>query len=644
MCGIAGIVHMHGQPIPRAHERIERMTALLHHRGPDAQGTYCSSDGSVALGYARLSISDPSNTLPQPLTSTDGEGVLSFNGEIYNDLEVRGQLERAGAHFRTRMDTEVLLEGIRRDGEDFLHRLDGMWAFAYYDVSRRRLLLSRDVMGERHLFYRVNQATGELLFASEVQPILADADTPFTIDFASLVSAVRFSAAPPGRTLIAGVERLLPGHHLIVEPGSPPRTHRHRRLHPERWFSFFEQHPSDDAVIEAYESLFSRVCLRRIPRDVPSIATLSGGIDTSLICAFASAFGTRPLMTLYGESADALRQQQPDELDEASASAFTAAKFRTTHLTTRMNSLECVPVLHRLAENGFDGSIGLGTPSFEMLARRVREEGRKVVLISDGPDEVFGGYHVDQRAYALDGFRVRHPHVWGVARLLSQVRGGARVLGVAGMAQYRVHPATSEDPFRFTPIHESVNEEILRCMVPSDLVKASRAAYGMIDPAYADVLSALDATQRRALSYATRSLPDHFNLRSDKAFLRWSVECRLPHQAPEMVEFAIAAPAAFRFDDRGTTKRILRAIVERRVGPEIARRSKYGFSIPLFRNPDVRAAIPFMETLQSTALFDDLPFLSGARELVLAPGYEKLRWPYFVLAQTYDRLRRRSYA
>ncbi|MBI4449953.1 asparagine synthase (glutamine-hydrolyzing) [Candidatus Uhrbacteria bacterium] len=640
MCGIAGIISLSGAPVVDGERRVRHMVAMLHHRGPDGNGIYVAPDRGCALGYARLAISDPTNATPQPLRTVDGQAVLSFNGEIYNDLEVREQLERDGVRFRTRMDTEVLLEGLRRYGENFLHRLDGMWAFAYYDVRERRLFLSRDTMGERHCFYRIDRDANELLFASEVAPILAVSSSSVEIDLPSLTHSIAYAAAPPGRTLIRGVDRLLPGEHLVcTRDGGITRT-RHRTLHPERWFEFFAKQPSLDTVIEEFTSIFHRSCARRLPRDVPYVSTLSGGIDSTLICAFASEFGKHSLTTLYGESSDTPRQQHPDELDEATASATTARQFHTTHLTTTLYAPACVPLIERFAGNGFDGAIDVGTLSFEMLAARVREAGRKVILISDGPDELVGGYMCDQRFYATDRLRSAHPVAYALLRRWSAIRGGPRVLRALGNAHLVISPDVSYQPFRSIPIHRSVSVE----EVVDRASLNTPPGYGTVDPVYDGIVPHLAPDQLRALAYASRSLPDHFNLRTDKGFLRQSVECRLPYQATEMVEFLIAMPGTFRFGVRGeTTKFLLREIVARRVNPAIAYRSKYGFSVPLFRHREVRDALRMEDVIRTTPLFDDFPFLPHARDFVLRPDQMKLRWPCYVLARTYERLQQRQF-
>lgn len=643
MCGIAGIFSLNGGPIRDAQSRISRMTAMLKHRGPDSQGIYVSQDGFLALGNTRLAIVDPLCPLKQPLETSDGKGVLSFNGEIYNYLDIKESLKQRGVFFETKMDTEVLLEGLRLEGEGLLNRLDGMWAFAYYDLAKRRLLLSRDILGERHIFYRIDKIKGELIFASEVKPILADAAQTFDIDFESLIASLRFFSAPPGRTLVKGIERLRPGHNISVYAGGDLKIYRYRRLHPEKWFDFFHKDPSLDDVIDLFEDTFHRACKRRLPLDVPFISTLSGGLDSSLVCVFASDLGTKRINTLYAESSGDPAGAGGRETEEYKASKFVSEKFSTYHKHIYMNTDECIPVLHSLAENGFDGTIDDGTASFEMLACHVRKEGLKVIMVCDGPDEFLGGYPIDQRAYFRDDIFLKKPWLYHGLRFISSTDGGRNILRSFGMDNYIVSPFTSYNPFRFRPIHESFGPEVLLKILPRELIIPTSEYYGVVDPVYKDILPELDYSQMRALAYTSSSLPDHFNLRTDKAFLHASVESRLPYQAPEMVELLLAMPAHLRFNEGKTTKYLMRKIVERRIDPRIAYRPKRGFSAPLFRSPNVYKRMNFEEVIRTTPLFNDFPFRRGTRESILKPEYKKLLWPFFVLAKTYDCLRRGVY-
>ncbi len=642
MCGVAGIFSLTGKPIKDAQDRITRMTRLLDHRGPDHWGVTVTEDGVLALGNTRLAIVDPEARPDLPLASVDGCTILSFNGEIYDYLDVRRELEDCGVVFRARTDTEVLLEILRRKGPDILERLDGMWAFAYYDCDARRLLLSRDLMGERHLFYRI--ANGELIFASEVIPILTDHGRGLNMDFEAAVAALCFNTAPQGRTLVQGIKRLRPGHNLVAEVGGAPRDYRYRMLHPEKWLDFFHAEPSLDTVIDAFEDIFDRAVTRRIPKDVGFISTLSGGLDSPIISIAASDYGRRRIRTLFALSTDQPPQHHPDELDEYAASQITAKKYNTDHILIRVNNEGAAPVFDRLAGDSFDGCLDPGTAFFEMLGRKTREENTKVILISDGPDELVGGYGIDRRAYEIDRMRQRRRARFEMFRAISSIRFGRRVLQRLGHARWIIPPKISYQPFGFMPIHQTHNPDFLANILPEHMVSTAMGSYGTIDPAYADVVREMDYTQLRALSYATQSLPDMFNLRTDKAFMRASVEVRVPFQAPDMVDFLLALPAPFRFGDGNTTKRLLRKIVERRVGPEVANRSKYGAAAPLWKTPAVYRNLGIDETLRATRLFEDMPFKSGAREFVLRPENAKTRWVVFTIAKTYDRLQNGIYS
>jgi asparagine synthase (glutamine-hydrolysing) len=199
MCGIAGIISLSGRPIPDALARVSEMNRLLHHRGPDGKGVFVSPDGGVALGNTRLAITDPGASFKLPFRSPDDNCVLTFNGEIYDYLEHRKRLQDKGVQFCTKTDTEILLAGLRANGEDFLNDIDGMWAFAYYDTRANQVLLSRDLLGERHVFYCVSN--DEFIFASEPLPILADRGQPEDIDWEGLVTSLRYCTASAGTNL-----------------------------------------------------------------------------------------------------------------------------------------------------------------------------------------------------------------------------------------------------------------------------------------------------------------------------------------------------------------------------------------------------------------------------------------------------------
>lgn len=636
MCGIAGIVSLSGRPIRDAERRIALMASLLHHRGPDRQGVYLSANGLAALANTRLAIVDVDNKFEVPMVSADGVAVLTFNGEIYNFTEERERLTGRGVTFRTRSDTEVLLEGLRCEGEAFLDRLDGFWGFGYYDLETQQLLLSRDLMGERHIFYCTDEH--ELMFASEMNPLLAARRGPHEIDVEGMVSSFRFRVPPPGRTLVKNVHRLLPGYNLLAQTrDGRVATRRHRRLHVEKWFDFFASQPSEERVTRVYEDALYQACRSRVPREVAFMATLSGGLDSALVTCYASAFGRRRVQTLYGCSTT-VPPQRGDDLDELAASRLTSRRLGTAHHVFSMLDDDCLDLYRDEAANSFDGLFCEGVVAYWQLAQQVAARQGRVLLLSDGPDELIGGYDKDISAYRLFEHLSTRPIQRTILKGLSQIPWGRRVLSRNGTDLVN-WSFVSRSPFRFRPIHGGTTPEAMsRLFEPQD-VASSLWHYGTIHPDYADVVPHLDLSQCMALSYATGSLPDYFNLRSDRGTMRSSIEARLPMQTPQLAELMIATPAAWRFSGGTWTKFILRRLVDRHLGKEIAFRGKYGFAVPAWRQPRLSKLLGWEAVIAESAVFDDLPFRKGAREFFLQPGNERTRWFAYCLAMTAQRLK-----
>lgn len=630
MCGIAGIFSLSGRPIENGETRIREMTNQLIHRGPDGKNIYISPDKNLYLGHTRLAIVDPECQITQPMQSIDGKNILSFNGEIYSWPEKKLDLEQKGIVFRSHMDTEILLEGLRYYGISFLEELDGMWAFAFYDVPNRKLLLSRDIMGERHIFYRITN--DYLIFASEPKPIILDTSDHLKWDFQEIVNALQFSSPAAGKTLLKEIRRLDPGHNIVADTKGKVEISRYRRLHPEKWFDFFNQNPSIDDVIEKYEELFLSVCQRRIPTEVDYLCTLSGGIDSSLVCLFASEFGARKIKTLHANSQKEQRKVGTD-LSEMETAVKTAQILKTDHRIIDIYDYDCIPVLKYTFSNAIDGSIE-GVAPFEMLAKYANQTGHKVMLISDGPDELLGGYISDLNSERVSHFARFNPIRTSIIRKLTGIKGGKRFLTKIGYKDSFLAALNqfSDNPFRSLPIHYAGD---IRKIVPYSEFKKSQSIYGTLkDTAYSEITRYLDVSQKIALAYATNSLPNHFNLRTDKAFMHQSIEVRLPHQAPEMVEFLISVPAKYRFKNSDNGKLLMREVVKRKLGTYVSERNKYGFSVPFWNNPAVYREMRFNEVLCNSSILKDFPFLPETAAISMRN--KKLLPRMAVLASTYE--------
>jgi len=632
MCGIVGIFSLSGRPIDNGVERITKMTRMLKHRGPDQNGVAASEDGLCILGNTRLAIVDPLTKVRVPFQKSGQNEILSFNGEIYDHHEVRKRLEAKGSAFETNCDTEVLFEALKAEGDQVLTNLDGMWAFAFYTPKTRSLLLSRDIMGERHLFYQV--VGEELLFSSEPHPILADQAYSQSLDYNSILSSFLFGVSQQGQTMMKEIKRMLPGHNIYAQANNTMREERYRKFHPEKWFDFFAASPSDKEVISKFQEVFDTSVKRRLPSDVPFFSTLSGGLDSTIISISASEYGQKRIRTLFGESRDDPKVSNSSELDEYAASKVTAEKYNLDQHYIQMNSEHAAPVLKHFAGTAFDGCVDPGVSSFAMLGKYIKELGSKVVLISDGPDELMGGYHVDKQSYDFDLMGQNEPLKFHALKMISGARTGRRILEKIGHGGDIIPGQYSYDPLSFVPVHQSTTVDFLRHILPEKDILKSIDAYGTLGNEYDDILPHMDYTQMRALSYACKSLPDIFNLRTDKAFLFNSVESRVPFQAPDMVDFLLAAPAKWRFGNGGTTKHLLRLIVEGLVGKQVSTRSKHGFSAPLQNTKAVYDQLSVEDTLRSSPVFEDFPFHKNSVEWLLDPQARKLRWVAYVMAST----------
>lgn len=376
MCGIAGIIKKRAELVEEAD--LGRMLGVQAHRGPDGSGVALTDEGRVGFGHVRLSIIDLT-TGDQPLWSRDGQLLITFNGEIYDHLEHRRALEKDGFVFRTRSDTEVIVNLYRRYGLHFLSHLNGEFSFAIWDRAERRFLAARDRYGVKPFFYR--ETTDELLFASEAKGLLALPRVPRAFSGEHVMTAL-LSAPMPAVSPFAGTEVLRPGHYLMWEVGQT------KSKTVEYWRPRYEPQPSlsPGEAIERTRHHFSRAVERRMVADVPVCSFLSGGLDSTLVTAeMARQSGARTVTAFtIGFS--------HSEYDETETAANIAREIGVAH--------ESLPVSMNDIADHLEDCIGqielhLFNPSAVgkfLLSRYVRDRGFKVALTGEGSDELFAGY------------------------------------------------------------------------------------------------------------------------------------------------------------------------------------------------------------------------------------------------------------
>lgn len=391
MCGIAGVLERSGPP---SLELLTRMLSRIAHRGPDGSGIY--RDAQIGLAHARLAVIDAAGG-QQPMSDHEGEVWITFNGEIFNYLELRQELTGLGHRFSTASDTEVLLHAWQEWGEACFNRFNGQWAVAIWDRKRRRLVLSRDRLGVRPLYFW--RGNGRIVFASEVKSIFADQAVPREFDRVGLAETMTFWSPVAPRTVFAGVEQLPPGHLAVVDEVGVHVAPYWRPEFPSR-DTAGEQDLSRN-VTELRERLIEAVRLRFLRSDVPVGAYLSGGLDSAITAAVIAKYTDAPLQTF------SLRFADPD-FDEGSAQAAMARRLGTDHHEITVHAREIGEAFPEVVRHTEMPVLRAAPAPMMMLSGLVREAGCRVVVTGEGADEVFAGYDIFREA-RLREFIARDP-------------------------------------------------------------------------------------------------------------------------------------------------------------------------------------------------------------------------------------------
>ena len=381
MCGIAGFLKLDGSRADR--NQLNRMVATLRHRGPDASSVYSAE--AVGLGHARLSIIDIQGGA-QPMGSSDGKLWITFNGEIFNYIELRAELLAKGHRFATRSDTEVILHAYREYGEDCVHRFNGQWAFAIWDAEARKLFLSRDRFGVRPLYY--TQTSQSFLFASEIKALLACSEVPAELDLQGLDEIFTFWVTLAPRTAFKNISQLPPGCSLTVEDGGV-RVRQYWStpyVDGEKSCDTNEQTLADELL-----HLLEDATRIRLRSDVPVGAYLSGGIDSTVITALIGKIANERLRSFSITFEDA-------EFDERCYQDEASAFLGTQHSNVCCSSNDIAQVFPDVIWHTEHPVIRTAPAPMFLLSRLVRENGFKVVLTGEGADEVLGGYDIFKEA------------------------------------------------------------------------------------------------------------------------------------------------------------------------------------------------------------------------------------------------------
>ncbi|MCW5831058.1 MAG: asparagine synthase (glutamine-hydrolyzing) [Labilithrix sp.] len=597
MCGVAGIVHLPSiaaratsDPRPTA-DALRAMASALKHRGPDGDGVLV--DGDAGLAHTRLAIIDPAGGA-QPMQLPERRLALVFNGEVYNYVELRGELTKAGHVFRTKSDTEVVLRALAEWGDDALTRFNGQWAIALWDGARRRLLLARDRVGIHPLYYA--EAAERVVFASEVKAIFAaDPALRRGIDPIGLDQTFTFWAAIAPRTVFRGVSELPPGRVRVYEEGRVAERAFFRHDFTPRF-----QGSIADAEAAVQGALEKATALRMLRADVPVGCYLSGGLDSSLVSALGLRAKGERFHTFSLRFADA-------EFDETEYQRAVARALGTEHhevVVTREDIARVFPTVVRHAERPL---LRTAPAPLLLLSKLVADLGTKVVLTGEGADEVFGGYDLFREG-RVRRFWARHPESKLRPLLLQRLypylarspvaqRSMAVQFFGRDLASYREPGFAHGTRWSTTAALKRMVAPDLRPPPGTDAVRALR------DELPAELAGWTPLAQDQYIEILTLLGPYLLGSQGDRMLMASSVEGRFPFLDPDVVDLANSLPDAYKLrvlDEKHVLKRVAAPLVPR----EVASRKKQPYRAPdatSFVTPSARAEIDELLSREAVA-------------------------------------------
>lgn len=581
MCGIAGWLGS----VSDGQQSATRMARALKHRGPDSQGV--RSWPGATLVHTRLSILDLSPTGAQPIANQDETVWAVFNGEIYNHRDLRRELESRGHVFRGRSDSEVLPHLYQEEGPGFVSRLRGMFALAIFDVRAQTLLLARDRFGIKPLFYA--QAPHRLAFASEINALLTLPGIDDRPDRQALYDFAALLYIPAPETFYRGIRALQPGEVLEARLSHGDVSWKTRTFH--QWTINPDQTVTAAQAIDRTDALLTAAVQRQMESDVPLGALLSGGIDSSLVSAAAQEAANRSLHTFNVRFSE-------QEYDETWAAVAVARHIGSDHTTLDMDEMRgtwdhVTGLLQHAGQPFADTSMFAAHAVCRLMRQHVT-----VALSGDGGDEAFGGYNTFWQIARIARLqRLPAPLLHAASLLLTPAAG----LGmVPHRLLHRLREFENADDISvmqnlFSWIREDEHRRL--CLDEGKQLPIRR----FFEPKL-EIGLPRGASRLERLSAATTEtnlrlvLPNDFLFKVDTASMKESLEVRVPMLDEDLFAFGLTLPHRLKVSGR-TCKLVLRGVADRRLPPAVARKPKWGFSIPIDTWVDASFKARVRETL-----------------------------------------------
>jgi asparagine synthase (glutamine-hydrolysing) len=557
MCGICGVYGLEQIDSPEA--VIQRMNQKMEHRGPDAGGSFVSEN--IALGHRRLSIIDLNSYANQPMHSTDGELTLVFNGEIYNYLELKSQIDNYT--FITNSDSEVILAAYAKWGIDAIKLFNGMFAFALWDNRKKQLFIVRDRLGIKPLYY--SQKDNSIVFASEIRALLSSGLISKKLNHHALVDYLRYQTVHAPSTIIEGVKMLMPGHFLRISDNEVAEV---------CYWSLIENASNEQHTLEetkqVISDLFRKSIKRRLIADVPFGAFLSGGIDSSLVVAMMAQQSAQPVKTFCVTFDD-------EQFSEAKYARMVAKLYATDHTEIKLNPTDFLLDLPN-ALKSMDHPSGDG-PNTYIVSRATREAGITMALSGLGGDELFAGYDIFKRSIELQ----QKKWLLSFPKWVRALGGKALKQRNKGISGEKMAMVLQADYFdleytywisRLMLPDSRINQVLnIKNTVPNSVFKSVHEQVG-----YGTQGFGLPGLSQVSVAEISTYMQNVLLRDTDQMSMAHALEVRVPFLDHQLVEYALGIPDKYKYPE--SPKQLLVETFKNAIPSEIVNRPKMGFTFP----------------------------------------------------------------
>lgn len=634
MCGILGIFNYSGHEGAISPEILNRMTSVIQHRGPDDEGIHISPDHRIGMGFRRLSIIDLSSAGHQPMSNPEKTIWITFNGEIYNHQELRCELQAKGYQYRSRTDTETIIYAYQEYGLEFITKLYGMFGIAIWDARSEQLILIRDRLGVKPVYY--TQQNGSFFYASEIKALLEHPDIPRRINPQGLYDYLSFYITPPDESLFAGIRKLEAGHYLIVNKDGTVRREQYWDItnRTEEYDHSDLEH--EEFCVENIRRLLRDSIRLRMIADVPFGVLLSGGVDSSLNVALMSEQMDRPVQTFSAGFKDL---EAHNELEQA---RLIAGKFGTNHHEVLIGEEDALQFLPKMVWHQDEPNADPACIPMYFVSKLARESGTVVVQVGEGADEEFSGYshYLRELKYYRNFYSLPKPLTTLAYALLRMTKRDEAVTEYARRASKR------DTPFFYGAI-PAFGEETKTLLLSPDFLKRNKSSSRVSLDFFRQLEAQSDGKDIDHLSRMTyydmkNRLAELLLMRVDKMAMAVSIEARVPFLDHRIVEMAFRIPQSLKIRD-GIGKYILKKAAEGILPDETIYRKKQGLNSPIVewlrtkKLSRYASDTIFSSPVMTSGIFNEsyIRFLFE-RHIEGKGNYSKQIWSLLVLSLWYD--------